>query len=273
MSSDASVYGKIQGFVETIKHKPKKDVKSFFFDEDTKFIVDGKKLKLLPIEYSHLSAKDEFYMYVNLREKVIRYYAYDIKDFIYNEKINTRIGIMEWTVSIEDSLHNFFVSNIKDLTEATFPFSQINTNIQPHAPLCRCDQCKPHQSPHQPTEYDRWKNTFDNSSYKEREAFYDKIWALQKIGRVSQAIDFIHETIDDMHKREKFSIIDDILRLITFDKLTIPAMINLAAATNGIEKLNDRKFFVGKVKDHIVKLKPTRANMILKGLDNTNKSN
>lgn len=86
--------------------------KFFSFDEGLKFIVDGNRIKLLPLKHSALYQKDEFWIHVSPEKKRVLYYAYDMSG---NKHVNEVDGHMEWD-EVEDCIYNFLVMNIKDIT-------------------------------------------------------------------------------------------------------------------------------------------------------------
>jgi hypothetical protein len=261
MTSEFSNYNKIHDFLNLIRQNPKNEVNYFFLDEENKFIVFGEKLKSLPVPHNKYYEKEQFYIHIDLPNKRVQFYAFDIKDYMSGERINEVGGTMSWSKEIEDSIYNFFVLNMKELSNATYPYSSLNDN----------KQIKPMQSyaPYDKT-YDKTYQThtygtpYGSQAYKEREAFIDKVGDLLKTNKTSQTIDYISTTINKWSEEKKLTIIDDVLRLLNFDKLNIPAMVSVLEATKGIEGLKDRTFFYGKVREHIVKLKPNRVDMVLK---------
>lgn len=261
ITSDFVNYNKIHNFIDLIKQNPKKDVNYFFFDENKKFIVSGHKLKSLPAPHCAYYANEEFYVQVDVINRRVQFYAFDIKDYITGERINETTGIMEWCKEIEDSIYNFLVLNIKELSNATYPYSGVSENkpkaTQSYAPYVH--------KPYEPPTYNSYgSNSYGSPAYKEREAFLDKVNDFIKNNKTAQATDYIFDNLNKMNEEKKTTMIDDILRLIVFDKLNIPIMVSILEATKSINGLKDRGLFLGKVKSHLQKLKPSRVDMILK---------
>lgn len=258
MIVDMVNYNKIHDFLDKIKVHPKRDVKYFFIDDGKKFIVMGDKLKSLPLTYHAYYTKDEFYIHVDAINKTIQYYAFDIKDYNSGERINEATGTMPWSKEIEECIYNFFALNIKELSSSTFPYSGAGNYQQPPY---HSNALPPYKPP-------MWQNEsysgYGSSTYKDREAFCDKINDLLKQCKTAQATDYIIDNLNKMKEDKKLTTIDDILRLISFDKLNIATMLTILETTKSIEGLKDRGFFFDKVKTHLVKLKQSRVDMVLK---------
>lgn len=253
-------FQRIINYIELIKRKPKQDVKFFNFDDsDRKFIVDGNKFKLLPFKYYYLYEREEFYIHVNIIDKKIMYYAFDVESHAANKHINEEEGYMNWD-EVETCVYNFFALNIKLLTDIATPYSEIN---EPKSkPMQASTQLATHTHSYHDTSY--YNTGYGSASYKEREAFYDKLWAFLKENKTSQAIDHIVAHFEKMCQEKKFEDIDSLLRIISFDKLTAMTMIAILDATNEVDDcLKARKDFFEKVKVYLKKVKPTRANLIL----------
>src|SRR5271165_4215006 len=168
-------YNKIHNFLDLIKQNPKKDVSYFFFDENKKFIVMGEKLKSLPMPYHKYYTREEFYVHVDMVNKRIQFYAFDIQDYMTGERVNESGGTMEWCKEIEDSIYNFFALNIKELSNATYPYSDV-VNNKSKTTHSYSSYEKPSASyetktyePYKPPPYNG--NYYGSPAYKEREAF------------------------------------------------------------------------------------------------------
>jgi len=110
--------------------------------------------------------------------------------------------------------------------------------------------------------------TYGTPSYKEREAFYDKLNSLLKENKSTQAMDHISTHLNKMCEEKRFEDLDVLLRLITFDKLNVPAMLNILDATKAFDNsLKARSEFFGKVKIYLKKIKPIKSDDLLKGLE------
>lgn len=264
------VHKRILTYIDLIQRKPKKDLKFFYFDDGKKFIVDGNRLKLLPFDYHQFYTKDEFYIHVNPIEKRIMYYAYDIKDFMDNRHVNEEEGYMNWE-DVEDCIYNFFVLSIKELTDAVAPYVEVqekssSTSITRHN-SSTYDHTHGHHGGHT-SHYSSSPHGYGTPAYKEREAFFDKLWAMLKENRSTQAMDLIGTTIGKMCEDKKFEELDALFRAISFDKLSIPTMLRLLDATTvADEHLKARKDFFDKVKTHLTKTKPARVQDILRNME------
>jgi hypothetical protein len=257
-------YKRILNYIDLIKRNPKKDVKFFYFDEGSKFIVDGNRLKLLPFMYHQFYLKDEFYVHVNPIEQKVMYYAFDIGNYIEADHIKEEEGYMAWK-DVEDCIYNFFVLNIKDLTGSATPYMDVqepsrtttfsgnNANHHIHSGYNNV-----HTSPY----------GYGTQAYRDREAFFDKLWPLIKENKTSKAMDLIGEHVAKMCNDKKFEELNIILSIISFDKLNVPTMLGILDATyNSDHLLKSRKDFYEKVRSHITKLKPARAGIILRNLE------
>lgn len=262
-------YDRILNYITIIQRKPKKDVKFFYFDEGKKFIVEGHKLKLLPLEYHQFYDNDEFYVHVNPTEKRVMYYAYDIKNYEGDKHVNEKEGYIPWD-DIEDCIYNFFVMHVKELADTTTPY------IDVQEPVKKTPKTYDYRNGHDYSGYNGGYNTgykpepfgYGTSAYKEREAFYDKLWDLLKVNKSSQALDHINVQLKKMREDKKFDELDVLIKSISFDKLTIPTMLGVLDATIGADDLlKSRKDFFDKVKTHIMKVRPSRAAKILHKLE------
>lgn len=256
---DNYIYNKILSLLNTIQLNPK-EVKYFFLDENKKFIIEGEKLKSLPVSLHKHYTKDEFYVHVDVLNKRVQFYSFDLKDYISSERINQYFGSIPWCKEIEDSIHNFLLLNIKDLSSATFPYSD-NKNIS------NSTEKKPttHSYPeYESKKYDSWNdNKYYTSNYKEREDFINKLNSLLKNSKTCEAIDCSNEFIIKLNKENKKSTIDDILRIINFDKINLPFMVSVLESIKDIDNLQDRQFFFNKAKTYVEKLKSNKANTLL----------
>jgi hypothetical protein len=269
-TSDYITYNKIHNFLDIIKQNPKKDVNYFFFDENKRFIVLGEKLKSLPAPYHKHYTREEFYVHVDIINRRIQFYVFDIKDYMTGERINESGGTIIWCKEIEDSIYNFFALHIKELSSATYPYSGVADNkpklTQSYSGIADnkpTQSYAPYTKTYEPSSYTN-TSYYGSPAYKEREAFFDKINELLKYNKTAQATDYIFNTLNKMGEEKKLNIIDDIFRVIAFDKLNIPTMVSILEATKSIEGLKDRGLFFGKVKTHIQKLKPNKVDMVLK---------
>src|SRR5271165_7056415 len=197
-----TTYDKILDYLNSIQSHPKNDVKYFFFDEHKKFIVSGEKLKSLPSQYQKYYSREEFYIHVDVLNKRIQFYAFDLKDYNSGARINESGGVIVWCKEVEDSIYNFLVLNIRNLSSATFPYSEKPTTYQSQPSY------KPYQ--HEPP-YPGYQGSFNNnssqsyydgSSYKDREAFFDKVNALIKSNKTAKATDYIFDSISKFNKEK-----------------------------------------------------------------------
>lgn len=271
---DTANYMRMMNFVSLIQKKPKKNIKYFYFDDGKKFIVDGKKLKLLPMKLQHLNEKDNFYIHTDPLKKVAMYYAYNIPNITSGEPENEEEGYIDWA-DIETCLYNFFVFNIKELADTTTPYNDIqkdpsadNTSEEKKSSSSEPSYMNPTISEKKYSQDDSYYSSYSlygTAAYKEREAFFDKINASIKEGRTTSAIDYVIEHFEKMTNDKKFDEVDTLLRLINFDKLNVPTMLEILNATAIIEnKLKERSIFFNKVKNHILKLKPNKIDNMLK---------
>lgn len=258
----ANNYEKILNYIKIIQRKPKKDIKFFYFDDGIKFIVDGNRLKLLPLNLHKYYTKDEFYVHVNPQEKKIMFYAYNINNYLEEKHIDEDEGYIEWD-EIEDCIYNFFVLNIKELADSATPYIDVQ---EPNKPATNSHISQSTYTPY--TNTNNYNNYgYGSTAYKEREAFFDKLWDLLKKNRSAQAMDHISNQIGKMREDKKFEDLDCMFRIISFDKLSIPTMLGLLSETNAIDtELKNRKDFFDKVKNHIAKVKPSRVAQMLNKL-------
>lgn len=269
-------YQRIINFIDLIQKKPKKDVKFFFFDAGKKFVVNGKMIKLLPMEYQKLSTKDEFYIHVNPEEKKVMYWAYDIKDYVNAQPIAQEEGYMTWE-KVEDCIYNFLAINIRDLSETVAPYNEVGRTSSTTSSSSSSYSNKDHgggfigggsnnypYSGGTTTTYD-----YSSPSYKEREAFFTKLGDLVKEAKTAVAMDLIDEQIGKMKAEKRFDDINTLLARVYFDKLSTITMLGLLTATAGEDdKLKERKVFYGKVQEHLRKInvKKDRQAQMLKNL-------
>jgi hypothetical protein len=272
-----SNYQRILNFIELIQRHPKESVKYFYFDDGKKFIVDGNRLKLLPFEYHRLNSKDEFYVHVNPLDKQIMYYAFDVENLNTGKHVNEEEGFIEWNSDIEDCIYNFFVLNIKELSSTMTPYSDAQDPKNAKSSFSSSSSSSSQSSQSHYTDYSYGYGT---DAYKTREAFFDKLWAYLKDNRSAKALDHIHSHIEQMVNEKKYGELDVLLKMISFDKLTIPTMLEMLDTTKKADaSLKERSEFFNKVKTHLVKIKPTRAGHLLRNFEpgkentTTNKSN
>jgi hypothetical protein len=267
MTTAISNYQKILNYISFIEQNPNKTVKYFTFDNGKKFIIDGNKLKLLPLVYGTHCSKDEFWVHVNPSDKQVMFYSYDIEDYSTGRHIREEQGFFEWD-KVEDSIYNFIVLNIEELATSPMPHSKI---VDPKASYSGTPpvHSNSHTNTYVPPVYNNnGFNHYGSPAYKAREAFFDKIIALLKENHTSSAMDFISDTIDGMCKEKRFEELDTWLRMINFDKLNVPTMLGILRTTRGADHvLRERKEFFDKVKNYITRIKPARALVILKDLE------
>lgn len=259
---------RIINYVDLILRKPKRDVKFFSFDSESgkSFIVDGSRIKLLPLEYHKYYTRDEFFIHIDPIGKNAMFYAYDIEDYSTGKHVHEDEGFFKWE-DIEQNIYNFFVLHIKELTDIIAPYLEVQDSKPSHTQIPGSYSSMNSNNNHSGFNYNNQSyNTtgYGSPAYKEREAFYDKLWALLKDNKTSQAMDYIGAHITQMCADKKFEDLDSIFRLINFDKLNIPTMIGMLDCTkDSYASLKERKDFFNKVKTHITKIKPTRAASIL----------
>jgi hypothetical protein len=275
-STQQTNYQRILNFIDMIKKKPKKDVKYFFLDEGRRFVIDGTKLRLLPIYYHKYYVRHEFYVHIDPVCRRVQYYAFDRTSLTDSKRTSEAAGSIPWDKEVENSIYNFFVSNIRDLTSEPYTYSETK-------PLAPSGNPKTFQNPtthHHAANGYAGHNEYSNSytgyktyssygspDYKLRESFLDKLRDLQKDNLTTKTIDFISDNIATMRQENKTNVIDDILHAVYFGKMPIPVILGLVSATKGIEDSKEWTGFLKKVKDHITKVNPRRASMVLKGIE------
>jgi hypothetical protein len=259
---------KIRQYVEIIAKKPRIGVSYFLLLEDKTFILNGMKLTMLPLEYSHLSKLEEFVVFVNPNTKKVLYYAYDIEDIVDHTRCNEVEGEMAWD-RVEPNIYNFLVKNVKELTTDQFPHYQTVRGTDTTTKYHSASDDDDVNNDYYGWMNSRANNTPDwNAAYKEREAFYDKIAALMKSGKVSSAVDFVADEVLRMCKDGKFESLDTILRLIDFGKITIPVMFSiLEAAKDHKGQLKEYNEYIGRIKTHLSKFQPKKVETLMLELD------
>lgn len=266
-----SNYQKIMNFIDLVQRKGRKDVKYFHFDDGKKFIVDGNKLKLLPFDKHHLYSKDEFYVHVNPVEKKIMYYAFDVENLVTPRNTNEEEGYMDWN-DLEDCIYNFFVLNIKELADSMAPYVEVtDPNPKPasssHSSSSSFSSGSTYSGPTNYNNYNSYNSPYGygTQAYKDREAFYDKLWALLKENKTSKAMDHISAHLKKMCADKKYDELDHLIKMITFDKLNTITMLGILDITNDDDHLlKSRKEFFDKVRTHLVKVKPAWATNMLR---------
>lgn len=254
---------KIKSCIDTIAKKPKLGVNYFLLLDDKKFILNGKKLKLLPMIYHNLLTREDFMVYVDPQARKVSYYAWDIEDMMEHTKCNEVEGEMEWA-NVEMPICSFLIQHMKELTSDPFPYKTSSIIEKSSA----TDDTDDYESIYSIGGWNTNRDTkpsFDwNAASKEREAFHEKYGALLKVGRVSMAVDVISDEITRMCEEKKFESLDTILNLIDFGKLNIPLMFSFLDATKEYkDKLHNRKDFIGKVKTHLAKFDPSKIDLFL----------
>jgi hypothetical protein len=271
MSEDRQA--KIIGYIDYIK-KNFREQRYFAFDTGRKFIVDGKKIKMLPTEYAKLNSKNEFYINVDPDAKKVIYYAFDLESLTDKEKTNEELGNFEWDKVVEQ-IYSFITLHLKELTTANTPYLDMDNGGKSSSSdwSSRPTSVPSSESWRNPTrQYDTSSSynssSYNSSSYKEREAFSGKVMDLLKECKTSSAIDFVSNTLAKMCEDKKFDDIDLVLRWLTFDKLNIPVMLAILSTTRGADHiLKERKEFYGKVKTHLTKIRPAKAEYFLRDLE------
>lgn len=249
----------IRNYLYTIKHKPKKHGVFFFFqEEDDIFIVDGNRVKLLPPKYERFKNYAEFFIRVDLKKRIVMFSAWDIKDWTAGELENEVDSFMEWD-EVEKAIRSFFDRELENLTESTTPYADSHRD---HVfPQQRFEDYSAHRSSF-------YGNSYTAPSYKEREAFFDRIKACVIDNRTPHAIDFVNEEIAKLVEAKKFDDIDSILRFIAFEKLNVPLMLTFLKATQPHSaSIQARAAFLDKVRVYIGKAKPVFAKVLLDGLE------
>jgi hypothetical protein len=269
---ETPTYQRILKYARLVHSKPKRNgVYYLHCYDDDKFIIDGGRFKMLPDEYLKYCRFDQFYIHIEPKAKRAMYYAYDIGDFTTGKKTNEEDGYFDWD-KIETAVFNFFVINIRELVEMDNPYSEnAGEQVFPAQYGNRYDDnarrsngFNTHTSHHNPTT-NSW--AYNPNAYKEREAFYDKMNAFLKECQTSRAIDHINDTINKMYSDEKFDDLDTVVRMLPFDKMNIPSLLSMCRVLQDKPKVREGKHFFSKVKDHLTKLKPIKADTILRGLE------
>lgn len=277
---------KIINYIDFIKKHPR-ELKYFSFDEGRKFIVDGNKIKMLPTEYAKYYNKDEFYISVDPDKQKVIYYAFDVEDYTSNKHKDEHLGYFEWD-KVSEQIYAFLTLHLKELTTSSTPYTDItekkggSTTSHGSQAMTRYQSDPRHNSdyPNMGSGFSGGRGTTPSgvysgvgssnysTNYREREAFCNKITDLLKEYKTSVAIDAINSHVKKMCEDKKFDDLDSILRWITFDKLNIPTMIALLDTTRGADHLlKERKDFFGKVKTHLTKINPARAEFILRNME------
>jgi hypothetical protein len=269
---DFSKYDRIINYIKLVQDKPKLGCEFFYFDYNKRFVVSGDKLKIKPKTYQDLYLKDECYIHVDPDLRRVIYYGFDIENFITGKRINEVEGVIEWDQAVEDIIYNFFVMNIKDLSSSVVPYMDAHSDKETKKNNFSSFGSAPFGSaPSQsgyvpPANYNNQSSGFI-SHYREREAFTEKLFARLKANETAVAMDYIDEEVGKFLTSKKFTCVDDMLRFIAMDKLTIPAMIEILSATRGADHiLKDRTLFFNKVKDYIAKVKPSKVEHLLGAL-------
>lgn len=250
---------KIGNYIDFIKKYPK-EVNFFALDVGRKFIVDGKKIKLLPTEYSKHNTKDEFYISVNPDLKKVIFYSCMIVDYTTEEKTDEELGHFEWD-KVQNQILGFIVLHLSDLSTSSTPYKdseKINGGCGFSTSHTPANQPYPPYTP--PT----YNNDYTSKDYKDRTAITDKLIDLLKANKTSLAIDHITTSIAGMCENKKFDSLDCLLKYIALDRLTIPAMLAILDATRGADHiLKDRKEFFFKVKNHLAKVRSSKIDNLL----------
>lgn len=289
-------YTKILGYLDYIKRKPKES-KFFYFDKGRSFIVDGNKLKLLPLAYAKHYQKNEFYVHVDTDKKQIMYYSYDVSDMIADTHTNGEEGFFDWE-QVESCVYNFLTLHMKELTDASLPYTDIAKGTsEPSTSFSGSNSSSSngngknfsngyqgysnhghgyHNTNHNSNNYSgnnynsNYYPKYGTEDYKEREAFNEKLTALLKDNKTSNAIDHIQTSLEKMFKNKKFQNVDSILRLMSIEKFNLPIMMTILDVTRGADHvLKERKDFYNKVKTQLTKIKitPARADRILRDME------
>ena len=107
--------------------------------------------------------------------------------------------------------------------------------------------------------------SYGTPAYKEEKRSYEGLWASLKENKSTKAIDLIHSQMEKMVNEKKYEELDIMLKMISFDKLNIPTMLEILDTTRTADNsLKERKEFFNKVKTHLAKMKPARAKLLLK---------
>ena len=257
--SDRDVQQRIIQYIDFIKRQPREQ-KYFSFDDGRAFFVDGNKIKMLPPEYAKYYNHDEFYLKIEPDVKKIMYYAFNVDSYQSTENIDEDLGYFDWD-KVSEQIYTFLTLHLKELSTSSTPLVDISEKKE--------STPSSYSSSH-PT-YDTSRSYSDTTyyaAYKERDAFCNKLTDLLKASKTSIAVDHISNNIKKMCEDKKFDDLDMLLRWITFDKLNVPAMIALLNATRGADHLlKERKEFFGKVKTYLMKIKPARAEFLLRDLE------
>lgn len=269
-----SNYQRIRNFLQMIERKPKKDVKYFFFEDVNKFVVNGTKLRNLPLYYHKHYMKSEFYVHIDISTKVVQFYSFDMPSLMNGRRTNEVQGTIPWDIVVEDSIYSFFLNNIKELTSETFPFSQATDN-KPYTPTF--NDAKPNYPAHTTYPHTTYPQTtypsystyssYGSPTYKEREAFLDKLRDLQRGNSFTKTVDYVDEALGKLLEEKKLEVIDDILRVVFIDKMAIPLILEILSITKNVEGTKEWSPFYKRAKEHITKVNPQKAEMVLKLLD------
>lgn len=261
---------RILGILRYIQKNPaKKEVNYFTFDTGLVFMVAGKKVSFLPKEYAIYYGYDEFWLQFDAEEKKAMFYACVISDYRTGDRVKQVKGFIQWD-KIEANLLTFLLTYLKELTGGVFPYSDLGVSSKEmvsSGPATSADK-KEYGPAARQDSYSHTNSLYSGDAYKERSAFYDKLYDMVKDGRSSIAIDFSNEYFTRMCGEKRFEELDIVFRILDIDKLNIPLMLEILNVSKGLDNsFKERKEFRNKVEARINKAKPISISYILSNME------
>lgn len=253
----------IRTWLTLINKKPNNNCRFFFLAENEKaIIIDLEKMPTLLMRFNDLDKCEKSYLFVDMDyPRNVRYYGFDIDRKTFG--FCNEVGPIEFPFAeAEDAIYTFLEDNAAELSKWHKPYTELlaseigstttaitTTNIMGPTPMTGFGANR--SGIHHNTPYGIYHQN-QSSTYKDREAFVDKVYLLVKNGRTSLAIDFIADYLKD--RSEEKDLVNDIYRSILIDKLDILTARQLLLSTK--EKRDDflgRSIFADKFKELIAR--------------------
>lgn len=264
-------FDRIVKWARVINSMPNNDCKFFYLsDNERAMIIDLSQMKELNPTIKHLRKKEKAYLFIDLKnDKYVRYHAFDVNQMA--QVIDPFDGELLMSI-LEKDILDFIEINIKELTRHEAPFSKIvemhSTTFSkacPDRPIIPLpartgSTYTPQGTSH--NNYSNYNNNY-NLTYKEREKFFDTLYAFIKQGKTTSAIDFINDFMSSKTVEDK-DILNDIFKFITLDKLDFISTKQLFKSTETLkESLSDRTVSLTRFKSNVIATKGKKAATLI----------
>jgi hypothetical protein len=270
----SSKYESILHHCKVITSKPSFKTNFFFLDEHCRMMmIDANRIVNVPFTMDFMMKKDRCWIFVDLENTLkVRVYSYNVSDESKNLFTDEAEMALPFS-SLEDQILKFLSVNLPHLCEHVNPTLELEKLVKQD--LCRSpysteNNYRPrhrvepyYQSSGSHSSYHDTSFNWNNE-YREREDLLNPLYDLIKNFKTGNAIDYIDQKFPAvLQNKDKVSLVNSIFRMIAMEKLDVMTMLAIVRVSYGTDDLFfERKDFIKKVKQHLEKLRASRADRL-----------